>query len=385
METKGAIIIEGHVQGLSNVRSLGEKGIPVYVVDVNHCLAQHSRYCKNFFRCPAFHSPQFIDFLLELGRKEQLDGWTLIPSNDHIVENLSHNKERLASYFKTIVPTPDILNNIINKRNLLTVALQCRTPFPATCYPESLDLAKSFNFPVLLKGNYGLSFYKETHSKAIQVNSMKELCPILSNLLDKVKPEQVMIQELIPFDAANKVVSFTCFAEVGEIKTYWMGEKIREHPIKYGTATMSRSLYLPQVLENAIPLVSALRYTGVCEIEFMRDPRDGVYKLIEINPRTWLWVGLAKACGIDYAYLIYAYLNNLTVDYPMEYTVNVKWINWITDFVFGIKSIVRHHITLKNYLKSLRGRKVNAIWNRTDVMPGIAFPFLLLYIAKKRG
>ncbi len=28
------------------------------------------------------------------------------------------------------------------------------------------------------------------------------------------------------------------------------------------------------------------------------------YKLIEINARTWLWVGLAKACGIDYANII---------------------------------------------------------------------------------
>ncbi len=43
--TKGAIVLEGHVQGLSNTRSLGELGIPVYVIDVVHCLAQHSRFC----------------------------------------------------------------------------------------------------------------------------------------------------------------------------------------------------------------------------------------------------------------------------------------------------------------------------------------------------
>ena len=42
----GAIVIEGHVQGLSNTRSLGELGIPVYVLDVSHCLAQYSKYCR---------------------------------------------------------------------------------------------------------------------------------------------------------------------------------------------------------------------------------------------------------------------------------------------------------------------------------------------------
>ena len=49
---KGAIVIEGHVQGLSNTRSLGELGIPVYVLDVSHCLAQYSKYCTKYFRCP---------------------------------------------------------------------------------------------------------------------------------------------------------------------------------------------------------------------------------------------------------------------------------------------------------------------------------------------
>ena len=64
----GAIVIEGHVQGLSNTRSLGELGIPVYVVDTVHCLAQHSKYCKKYYKCPPYHSAEFIDFLLDLSQ-----------------------------------------------------------------------------------------------------------------------------------------------------------------------------------------------------------------------------------------------------------------------------------------------------------------------------
>lgn len=385
MNINGAIIIEGHVQGLSNVRSLGEKGVSVYVVDVCHCLAQHSKYCKKYFRCPAFNSPEFIDFMIELGEREHLVDWILLPSNDHIVENLSRNQNKLKPYFKTIVPEPDILNKIIDKRNLLSLASQCGTPIPATCYFENRELAKSFEFPILLKGNYGLSFYKATHVKAIQINDLKEFESTLLSVLNKLPATNIMIQEKIPFDENNKVVSFTCFAVDGIIKTYWMGDKLREHPIKYGTATYSRSINIPQVLHNATPLVKALNYTGICEIEFLRDPRDGLYKLIEINPRTWLWVGLAKACGVDYAYMIYSYLNNLPIDYPREYNVNVKWINWITDFVFGLELILKGNITIKAYLKSLKGKKINAIWNWRDTMPGLIFPFLLFYINKKRS
>ncbi|MBN1183890.1 MAG: hypothetical protein JXB49_16475, partial [Bacteroidales bacterium] len=81
----GAIIIEGHVQGLSNARSLGEAGIPVYVVDKSDCVARYSKFCMKFFRSPDFQAEEFADFLIELGEQENLKGWLLLPSNDHAV------------------------------------------------------------------------------------------------------------------------------------------------------------------------------------------------------------------------------------------------------------------------------------------------------------
>jgi len=41
-------------------------------------------------------------------------------------------------------------------------------------------------------------------------------------------------------------------------------------------------------------------------VEFKRDPRDGKFKLMEINPRLWQWHGLAAACGIDLPRIAYA-------------------------------------------------------------------------------
>lgn len=381
----GAIVIEGHVQGLSNTRSLGELGIPVYVVDTGHCLAQHSRYCKKYFKCPSFNTPEFIDFLLSLAKKESLEGWFLIGSNDHVVENLSMNADRLQPFYKMLVPDRSQLYEIINKKNLLTVAKACGTSIPETCYPEQLKTARSFRFPLLVKGNLGLSFYKATHKKAIQVDDYQQLVGVIGQLREIVPPDDIMIQELIPGTRDNQVVSFTCFAEHGDIKTFWMGKKLREHPIKYGTATCAVSVYEEDVLREAIPLVKALSYTGMCEIEFMLDERDGKYKLIEINPRTWLWVGLAKACGVDYAKIMYRYVNSTLQVYPKKYEIGTKWINWITDIYFGLKAIRNKILTFNEYLSSLRGRKITAVWSWKDPWPGIVFPFMLFYIARKRG
>lgn len=380
----GAIVIEGHVQGLSNVRSLGELGVPVYVIDVNHCLAQHSKYCRKFFRCPGYRTEEFVEFLVELGQKEELKDWFLIASNDHVVENLSTHHDRLSVYYKMLVPIGRALDMIIDKSQLVKVALSAGVHIPATYDVSLLGKTDQYRFPLLVKGSRGLSFYKEMHVKAIQVDNDDELQRVVNSLSSRMDASSYMVQEMIPFDETTGVVSFTCFAVDGEIKTYWMGKKMREHPIRYGTATCAQSIFLPQVLDEAIPLIRQLKYTGTCEVEFMYDKRDGYFKLIEINPRTWLWVGLAKECGVDYAKIMYRYAMGVQNEYPQEYAVDVKWINRLTDGVFAAKSILKGNFSIADYIRSLKGKKVYAIWSWKDPWPGILFPFLSLYIAKKR-
>lgn len=384
MSLPGALVIEGHVQGLSNTRSLGELGIPVYVLDVNPCLAQFSRYCKRFFRCPPFSSDDFADFLVKLAIEENLNGWLIMASNDHIVEQLSRNRDRLEPYYNFLVPRSDTLERIIDKSLLMQEAEKCSVHIPRTYRVRESLLPEDISFPVLVKGCKGLSFYKATHKKAIQVNDREELRRTISLLSQWMDSSDYMVQELVESKVQDHTLSFTCFAVDGEIKTQWMGEKLREHPIKYGTATFAQSIFSGTALQEAVPLMRQLAYTGVCEIEFIKDRNDGLYKLIEINPRTWLWVGLAKACGIDYAKMAYWYCNDIPFQFPQKYKVGVKWINGLTDVVFSIKALILGSLSLKEYLASFRGPKVRAIWSNKDWLPGIVFPFMSFYISRKR-
>jgi len=384
---KGVLVVEGHVQGLSNVRSLGEQGIPVYVADENICLAQFSKFCKKSFRCPPYKSDEFIDWLINTAEKENLQDWCIIPSNDHIVQNISKNKERIEKYYKIIVPDTDILDNIVKKKNLLNKADACGIPIPATCYPENVNQnIDKLRFPVLIKGNEGLSFYKITRQKAIQVDNLDDLTAKLNELKNlNIPDEQIMIQELIPFCKDHKVISFTAFSVNGEIKTHWSGIKIHEHPINYGTATCAQSIFVQEILDISIPLLKTLNYTGVCEIEYLWDKRDNQYKLIEINPRTWLWVGLAKACGINYALMIYNFLNNKPIDFKQNYEIGTKWINYITNIFYCSIAIIKKKFTLREYFNSLKGKKVNALRYKNDNLPAFMFVLLIFYIFKKRS
>lgn len=383
---KGAIIIEGHVQGLSNTRSLGEANIPVFIVDKNNCIARYSRYCTKFFRCPDYNSNEFSDFLIELAQKQELSGWVLIPSNDHAVYCISKHKKRLEEYYKVITPSLDIVEKIYDKSKLLQITSSIGIPIPKTQYFNSVsESLNGIDFPVLTKGRFGLSFYHTFGKKAMFAKNSEELSNQLKEISLKYDLQKTFTQEVIPFDGTNKTISFTAFCIEGEVKTYWMGVKLREHPTQFGTATFAKSTYVEDCLKQSKILLKALNYSGVCEVEFIKEPRDGFFKLIEINPRTWLWVGLAKSCGVDYAKLVYNFVNDRQNVYPENYLLDRSWINPFTDTFYSTYAIAKGELKLKNYLKSIFQEKLdNALFTSRDPMPGfIYFLNLFNFLAKR--
>ncbi len=373
----GAIIIEGHVQGLSNTRALGEAGIPVIVVDMDNCIARYSKYCKGFFRCPAFESDKLADFLLDLGQKKKLQGWLLLPSNDHAVMTISRNHQKLSKLFKLITPEPDILSNIYDKSRLLSVASEVGVPAPESFYARNTKPANiGLHFPVLTKGRFGLDFYRATGKKAFLSHDLHGLHKHLIKINKHYPVSKTLTQELIPDNGKNKTISLAAFCVNGEIKAYWMGMKLREHPIRFGTATCAKSIFNEVCYEQSAPLLKALNYTGVCEVEYLQDPRDKQYKLIEINARTWLWVELARQCGVNFAKMAYDFVNNDKVDYPSEYDTSKYWINPFSDFAFSTVSIFTGKLGIKEYLKSIsNGKKVSALFQKGDRRPGYQYLF----------
>lgn len=383
----GAIIIEGHVQGLSNTRSLGEAGIPVYVVDKHNCVASQSKYCQKFFRCPDFIEDEFADFLIDLAIKEKINGWVLIPSNDHAVYTISKFKQKLEKYYKVITPELTIIDRIYDKVLLLELGQKVGVPIPETQnFKHANDpIYSQLTFPLITKGRNGLSFYRTLRKKALLANDVKELREQLKLIESKYQIGKTFTQDLIPYDGTNKTVSFTAFCVNGEIKAHWAGVKLREHPLQFGTATFAQSILCTTCHEQSIPLLRALNYTGVCEIEYLYDPRDKQYKLIEINARTWLWVGLAKACGVDYAMMIYCFVNGIDYSFPESYEKDIYWINPLSDTAYAMIAMRKGSLKFKVYLKSIfNGRKVNALFALNDWKPGLAYLFKIKSFLKQR-
>jgi D-aspartate ligase len=387
-EKPGAIVIEGHVQGLSNTRSLGEAGIPVFVVDTGDCVAAYSRYCSGFYRCPPFHRDELADWLIELACKKGLKDWLLLPSNDHAVLTLSRNKARLEGHFKVITAGLEVIDNIYDKLRLVGTATDVAVPVPKTfCAGDRNDGTPhgfSLTFPVLIRGRFGLDFYKATGRKAFLASDKEEMQRQLTAINRRFPLEKTLVQELIPDDGTNKTISYCAFCVQGEIKAHWMGEKVRQHPLRFGTATFAKSVRVMACHRQSVPLLNALKYTGVCEVEYLKDPRDGLYKLIEINARTWLWVGLAKACGVDFAKICHDFVQGEHIEYPTNFEQGVCWINPWSDTAYSLLAILKGRLGLGPYINSLTKNKLVSLYSAKDPYPFFAYLLLMLKYLKAR-
>jgi len=381
----GALIIDGHIQGLSLARSLGEKGIPVIIVDKNLSIAGFSRFVTKSFRSPDYHGEAFIKFLLELAANEKLHGWSIITTDDSITANISSNKKTLSEFYKIIAPDPIILEKIINKKKFLEIGENLGIPVPKI-FKEKINNAFDFDlkFPVIIKGDYGRKFYMKHKTKAMVFNDFASLQDGLSRLNSAEENPSFFIQELLPLGKSTRIISFTAFSIDGEIKSYWIGEKVREHPPTLGTATMSKSCMVPELVEMSGALLKELKYTGVSEIEFLKLIDDNKFYLIEMNPRTWLWVSLAKRCGIDYAVMIYNYLNGIQMEYPQQFKDDIYWVNPITDIPYSLKGIISGVYSFKEVFKSYFKVKDFSVFKLSDPFPAFMMIMLLPYIALKR-
>lgn len=380
----GVVIIEGHVQGLANTRAFGKQGIPVYVVDVTRCVASYSKYCQKYIKCPDFYSDEFVAFLIDLAVCEDIHGWLLMPSNDHAVYSISKHREQLLKYYVFSIQELAVIDKIYDKQKLLDIATKIGVPKPNTQLLRSPEDPLKLEFPLITKGKEGLSFYRLCGKKAYVSYDQNQLRQNLTEISKVIDVKDTITQEIIRSDRTNKTLSFTAFCISGIIKAFWMGAKLREHPLQFGTATLTESVYSEECLFLSTRIIAEIGYSGICEIEFLRDPEDGLYKLIEINPRTWLWVGHAIECGVNYPLYLYNYLNGMPNQYPTNYTIGCKWFNPYTDIIYGLYAIIRRELSINDFFKQLNGKKINALWDNRDPAPFFHYGLMLMKILKER-
>ena len=99
-----------------------------------------------------------------------------------------------------------------------------------------------------------------------------------------------------------------------------------------GSARVGEAIWVDEIVGQGLDLLRALDFHGISQLETKRDPRDGRYKLMEVNPRLWQWHGLAAACGVDLPVIAY---RDLTGEKVEPVTMNGSGRVWTISLMPG--------------------------------------------------
>jgi predicted ATP-grasp superfamily ATP-dependent carboligase len=125
-----------------------------------------------------------------------------------------------------------------------------------------------------------------------------------------------------------------------------------------------------KLAEAALRLLQELHFHGVSQVEFKRDPRDGRFRLMEVNGRHWKWHGLAAACGVNLSFA--AYRDAIGEPYiARRQQDGVKWIVANKDVPLALLEIARRERKAGEYLRSLKGTRTDGLHAVDDPLPGL--------------
>ena len=127
-------------------------------------------------------------------------------------------------------------------------------------------------------------------------------------------------------------------------------------------AASGESVWVPELADAGLRLLQELRFHGVSQVEFKRDPRDGRYCLMEVNARHWKWHWLAAACGVNLS--LAAYRDAIGEPYVAPRQADgVKWIVAIKDMPLTLlPRSAAASCTPVAGARSLRGTRVDGLY-----------------------
>ena len=381
--------------GLDIARALHKRGIPVYGLDHDKsAVGKYSKACKLILSPdPQKETDDYLKFLVafaqELGCKP-----VLYPLSDEHVLVISRHREMLQDYYEFVMPTKETIEALCTKVGLIDVARELDIPAPVTLFPKSADeierVAAKLQYPVILKPGESPQWHDkriekelrqgllEGRAKVIQCKNASELRDAYSWLAN-LNPELV-IQEVIPGEDSRLVYVSFYMDRASRPMAIFAGRKERVIPIGFGSASFVHSLEDEELVQAGLHIFENTRYRGLGGIEFKKDPRDEIYKLIEVNTRFGMWDGLGEKCGVDIAYIAYCDALGIPVEPRLSYRPGVIWIDWQRD----LRAIIAYHrkgeLTWRAWLTSLRGEKMWAIYSSSDPWPGFFFTLRLIRI-----
>ena len=261
----------------------------------------------------------------------------VVPLNDDVAILLSKNKTELSALTSPIVEDWDRLQFACDKLRTMQVCMDNGIPCPKTFTSLEVFLASESEiaYPLVVKprtGQAAVGFHiSESKEDIIEYYYKAEL-----------KYGPMLIQEYIP----QTELQYKCEMYVdrnGVLKASCVFAKNRWYPVDGGSSTLNTTINRPDIEETCKKLLEKIGWRGYADIDLIQDPRDGIAKVMEINPRITGSVKICYAAGVNFSKLILQDFEGKEVEeaFNINYGVQLRYMH--TDILWFLKSKDRFH------------------------------------------
>jgi D-aspartate ligase len=302
-----AVLVGGLANALSVARALAAADISVTMLGRNlRGTIGRSRAVRRYVPFP---EAELQHSWLEWLEREapQMTGAVLLPCDDDGLELLARNRGRLEEAgYRPWKADDDVVLTMLDKSRTYAVARELGVPVPRTVTlssEEDVAAAADLGFPCALKPLHALRYAKLLGAKALVAGDRDELQGIAGRLL--AEGAEMLATEIIPGPPDLLFSYYSYIDDDGKPLFHATKHKLRQCPVDFGVASYGVTEWNRDVAAAGRRLFLGSGVRGLAEAEFKRDPRDGVFKLIECNHRFTGSNELIRRAGLDLALLAY--------------------------------------------------------------------------------
>lgn len=275
---------------LAAIRSLGRTGVPVYAISEDRFVPYAcSRFLTRQIVLPTSgreNVDAILQNLLDIGKR--LGGPSvLLPTDDEAAVLAAEHQEALRDQFVLPAVAPGLPRLLTSKRNLCQLCNQHGVATPATAFARStaevLAFAANARFPIVIKNSEP---WKRITSPAVRATTLVETPEALLVLAAAwVEDPQIILQEYIPRECAEDWIFHGYCDRNSNPLVAFTGHKQRSWPPHAGVTTAAVALRNEALQTTATAFCRAIGYTGILDMDWRLDLRDGRHKLVDFNPR----------------------------------------------------------------------------------------------------
>lgn len=365
------IVIGTYYNAYSLLRSFGENGIKsILITNGEKNFVQKSKYVQKVIivNDVNINEDAFIEDLIKLGKEIAPNRGMFFPTHDEQLLAIAKHKPELEDYFEIPFSDYETLNKIMDKDYFSEECKKLGIPTIRDYKVKSLKDAEkaleAFGVPILVKVNqWDINIIKAFGTKIAVYEQRSEYLDAMKNFFEILPNGEILVQEYIQ-DSEQLMPNVNSFTDrEGNMQCVFVSEKVRQYPPQKGTSTATYSMdpedpkYV-DIIEYSKKICKAFKFYGLFGIEYKYDPKDSLYKIIEMNCRSEFPNYLQTIVGQNMAFEIFKYHLGEKITIPYYPTIKkAACFVPLLDRFYVIKSNKYNYpnfvMTLKEWKKSI--------------------------------